>query len=153
VLRASDEQEPEGTAALGPQPGLDGLEGLLAQVRQAGLPVTLTTYGRPRRLPPAVELSAYRIVQEALTNVLKHAGPATAQVSVRYEEDGLTLQVSDDGRGAAADLSGGPVPGSGHGLVGMGERVALFDGALSTGPRTGGGFEVRAHIPVPAEAS
>jgi signal transduction histidine kinase len=152
VLRASDEQEPGDVDALGPQPGLDALDGLMAQVRQAGIPVTLTTSGRPRRLPPAVELSAYRIVQEALTNVLKHAGPAAAQVCLRYQDEGLTLRVSDDGRGAAANLSGGPVPGSGHGLVGMGERVALFGGELSTGPRAGGGFEVRAHLPLPAES-
>jgi signal transduction histidine kinase len=151
VLRSSDEQEPGDNGGLGPQPGLDALDGLVAQVREAGLPVTLTTSGQPRRLPPAVELSAYRIVQEALTNVLKHAGPATAQVCVRYQDDGLALRVSDDGRGAAAALSASSLPGSGHGLVGMGERVALFGGELSAGPRAGGGFEVRAHLPLPVE--
>jgi signal transduction histidine kinase len=153
VLRASDGPGPQAAGALGPQPGMDALESLLTQVRQAGLPVTLTTSGAPRRLPPDVELSAYRIVQEALTNVLKHAGPATAMVAVGYQDDGLSLQVSDDGRGAAAALGAGTLPGSGHGLVGMGERVALFGGALRTGPRAGGGFEVRAHIPVPAEST
>jgi signal transduction histidine kinase len=138
---------------LDPQPGLDALEGLVAQVRRAGLTVTLTTSGEPRRLPPAIELSAYRIVQEALTNVLKHAGPARAAVAVGYQDDTLVLDVTDDGRGAAAGLDHPAVPGSGHGLVGMRERVALFGGQLSTGPRAGGGFGVRARIPVRREAS
>jgi signal transduction histidine kinase len=163
VLRASDGGEPADADRpdadpldpdpLDPQPGLDALDGLVAQVRQAGLTVSLTTSGEPRRLPPAIELSAYRIVQEALTNVLKHAGPARAAVAVGYRDDALVLDVTDDGRGAAAGLDHQPVPGSGHGLVGMRERVALFGGQLSTGPRAGGGFAVRAQIPVQREAS
>ena len=156
VLRAGDsDRDGDGgdLYPLDPQPGLDALEGLVAQVRQAGLTVSLTTSGEPRRLPPAIELSAYRIVQEALTNVLRHAGPARAAVAVGYQDDALVLDVTDDGRGAAAGLADPPVPGSGHGLVGMRERVALFDGQLSTGPRPGGGFAVRARIPVRREAS
>jgi signal transduction histidine kinase len=158
VLRASDGAEPADpdrldADRLDPQPGLDALEGLVAQVRQAGLTVSLTTSGEPRRLPPAIELSAYRIVQEALTNVLRHAGPARAAVAVGYRDDELVLDVTDDGRGAAAGLDHLPVPGSGHGLVGMRERVALFGGRLSTGPRAGGGFAVRARIPLRREAS
>jgi signal transduction histidine kinase len=148
VLRTSDDEEPAGAEPLGPQPGLDRLDTLVAQVRQAGLPVTLTTSGTPRRLSPAVELSAYRIVQEALTNVLKHAGPAQVEVAVRYQDDGLVLRVTDDGRGAASSLATERLPSSGHGLVGMRERVSLFGGELSVGPRAGGGFEVRARIPV-----
>jgi signal transduction histidine kinase len=158
VLRTGDGAEPADADRLDadpldPQPGLDALEGLVAQVRQAGLAVSLTTSGEPRRLPPAIELSAYRIVQEALTNVLRHAGPARAEVAVGYRDDALVLDVTDDGRGAAAGLDHPPVPGSGHGLVGMRERVALFGGQLSTGPRAGGGFAVRAQIPVQREAS
>jgi signal transduction histidine kinase len=158
VLRTGDGAEPADADRLDadpldPQPGLDALEGLVTQVRQAGLAVTLTRSGEPRRLPPAIELSAYRIVQEALTNVLRHAGPARAEVAVGYRDDALVLDVTDDGRGAAAGLDHPPVPGSGHGLVGMRERVALFGGQLSTGPRAGGGFAVRAQIPVQREAS
>jgi signal transduction histidine kinase len=157
VLRAGDGADPADAGPrdpdpLDPQPGLDALEGLVAQVRRAGLPVTLTVSGEPRRLPPVIELSAYRIVQEALTNVLKHAGPAQAAVAVGYRDDTLVLDVTDDGRGAAAGLDHPAAPGSGHGLVGMRERVALFGGELSTGPRAGGGFGVRARIPVQREA-
>jgi signal transduction histidine kinase len=149
VLRASSETADAGedaaTEALGPQPGLDRLPALVEQMRQAGVAVDVTVRGASRALPPAVALSAYRIVQEALTNVLKHAGPASARVLVEYGDAGVVLSVTDDGRGAAANLSG-PAP-RGHGLVGMRERAALFGGELAAGPRPGGGFEVRARIP------
>jgi signal transduction histidine kinase len=123
---------------LAPQPGLDDLPRLVAQVREAGLPVELEVEGERRELPVGIELSAYRIVQEALTNALKHAGEARATVRVRYGDDSLELEISDDGAGAAA-----PVEGGGHGLVGMRERVALYGGR-----RQDGGFAVRVLLPV-----
>ena len=152
VLRGGGETGPdwEEASSYGPQPGLERLDELVAQVRAAGLPVTLRLEGNRRRLGPTVDLSAFRIVQEALTNVLKHAGPSRAEVVVRYGEHELELTVSDDGRGAAAvlDPRRGGLSGSGHGLVGMRERVALFDGELSAGPRPGGGYQVRARLPL-----
>jgi signal transduction histidine kinase len=145
VLRAEGTDD---AGLSGPQPGLDRLDALVDQVRQAGVPVTLAVTGDPGRLPQAVQLSAYRIVQEALTNVLKHAGPASAAVTVECEDSLLCLRIEDNGRGAAAGLGRSTLPSFGHGLVGMRERVALFDGELTAGPRTGGGWEVRARIPV-----
>jgi signal transduction histidine kinase len=129
-----------------PQPGMDGLARLLDQVRDAGLPVELAVEGRPRRLAPGVDLSAYRIVQEALTNTLKHAGPAAAQVRVCYTDDVLEIRVKDDGRGSSLESGNGRSPG--QGLVGMRERVALFGGELKAGPKTGGGYEVVATLPI-----
>ncbi len=132
----------EGDApALAPQPGIAQLDTLLDHVREAGLPVDLVVEGRPRPLPPGVDLSAYRIVQEALTNALKHAGPARARVVLRFAEEDVELEIADDGRGP----SGGR--GDGHGLAGMTERVALFGGELDTGPSNGRGFRVRARLP------
>jgi signal transduction histidine kinase len=139
MLRADDE-----AMALAPQPSLDQLEGLVTQVRDAGLPVELRIQGARRALPPGVDVSAYRIVQEALTNALKHAGPARARVSIRYEADALELEIADTGTGADA-VNGA---GSGHGLVGMRERVAVFGGELDSGPHSGGGFTVRARLPL-----
>jgi signal transduction histidine kinase len=135
-------QDAPGDAAFAPQPGLRELDALLDTMRAAGVPVEAVTEGEPRDLPPGVDLTAYRLIQEALTNVLRHAGPAHASVTLRYAPDGLEVRVADDGRGSV------PGDGRGHGLVGMRERVALFDGSLETGPRAGGGFEVRAWIPV-----
>jgi signal transduction histidine kinase len=138
MLRADDE-----TLALAPQPSLAGLEALAEQVREAGLPIELRIEGEPRELPPGIDLSAYRIVQEALTNVLKHAGPrASARVLVRYGEDQVEVEVADDGSGDA-DAEGG-----GHGLLGMRERVTVFGGAFESGPRPDGGFAVRAYLPL-----
>jgi signal transduction histidine kinase len=111
-------------------------------VRDAGLPVEVRIDGAPRELAPGVDLSAYRIVQEALTNALKHANPAQARVLVRYGDDLLELEVADTGAGAS---NGG---GSGHGLAGMRERVAVFGGELESGPRSGGGYSVRATLPL-----
>jgi signal transduction histidine kinase len=151
VLRGGAGLEPDGEVAgsYGPQPGLERVEELVAQVRSAGVPAELRLEGTPRPLGPAMELSAFRIVQEALTNVLKHAGAAHAEVLVRYGEREVELAVSDDGRGAAAALGAeGDATGSGHGLVGMRERVALFDGELTAGPRPGGGYQVRARLPL-----
>jgi signal transduction histidine kinase len=136
VLRADD-------GPLAPQPGLAGLGTLLADVRAAGLPVELTIEGQPAELPPGVDLAAYRIVQEALTNVVKHAGRASARVRLGYAPSSIAIEVTDDGRGAAAE----PGPdGAGHGLLGMRERVALYGGALETGPRPAGGFRVYATL-------
>jgi signal transduction histidine kinase len=139
VLRDED-----GTAALKPQPGLADLEQLVAGVRDAGLPVTLRIEGDPCRLPQAVDLSAFRIVQEALTNALKHAGPAHAEVVVRYEPGSVALEILDSGAG---DVNG---DGTGHGLVGMRERVAMFGGEFRAGRLENGGFGVHARLPLGA---
>jgi signal transduction histidine kinase len=133
----------EPAAELSPQPGLAGIEALVEQVREAGLPVALRVDGTPGPLDTGVALAIYRIVQEALTNALKHAGTATAQVRLSFGVYWLIVEVFDTGRG--------PAPGSdhvGHGLVGMRERVALYGGTLRTGPRPGGGFRVYAKIPM-----
>jgi signal transduction histidine kinase len=142
MLRRDDEE-----IALAPQPSLRHLNALAAQVREAGLPVELSIEGEPVELPPGVDLSAYRIVQEALTNALKHAGPATARVVVRYGAHDLDLEIADTGAGE--DQS----DGSGHGLTGMRERVSLYGGKIEAGPRVGGGFAVRARLPINSERS
>ncbi|MFU8871472.1 sensor histidine kinase [Micromonospora sp. SL4-19] len=133
----------EPAAELAPQPGLTGIEALVEQVREAGLPVTLRVDGAPGPMEEGVALTVYRIVQEALTNALKHAGAATALVRLTVTDDFLAVEVTDTGRGPgpAADRIG-------HGLVGMRERVALYGGILRTGPRTGGGFRVYARLPL-----
>jgi signal transduction histidine kinase len=128
-----------------PQPSLRGLEDLVAQVRSAGLPVRLETAGDLSALPAGVDLAAYRIVQEALTNVLKHAGAATATVCVRHCGGVLEVEVCDDGRGG-----GDGIPGTGHGLVGMRERAALYGGGVETGDLPGGGYRVQARLTVAA---
>jgi signal transduction histidine kinase len=132
----------DATDPLTPQPGLDDLPTLVAQVREAGLTVQLEVEGERRELPVGIELSAYRIVQEALTNALKHAGKAQASVHVRYGVDSLELEIVDDGAGAPAPVSSG-----GHGLVGIRERVALYGGRLDAGRRPSGGFAVRVLLP------
>ena len=128
---------------LAPQPGLADLPRLVTQVRAAGLPVELHVDGERREVPVGIELSAYRIVQEALTNALKHAGDARASVHVRYTSDSLELEIADDGTGTSAH-----VPSGGHGLVGMRERVALYGGRLDAGQRPSGGFAVRVLLPI-----
>jgi signal transduction histidine kinase len=140
-------REDSAPAALAPQPSLRELPNLISHVAESGLAVTLATEGPPRDLPAAVGLSAYRIVQEALTNALKHAGPsASAVVRVRYGDDEVEIEVADDGRGAS--VTGIANGASGHGLLGMRERAGLFGGDLTAGPRAGGGFVVRARLPV-----
>jgi signal transduction histidine kinase len=129
--------------SLAPQPGLDDLPALIAQVRESGLLVELQVEGDRRELPVGIELSAYRIVQEALTNALKHAGEAQAIVHVRYGRDSLELEIVDDGLGAATSVASG-----GQGLVGMRERVALYGGRLDAGLRPSGGFAVRVLLPI-----
>jgi signal transduction histidine kinase len=128
-----------------PQPGLANLDKLLEQSRAAGLDVRLAVEGEPRELSQSLDLSAFRIVQEALTNVLKHAGPARASVTVGYRPQALELSVVDSGDDAPGERPAG-VPG-GHGLVGMRERVAMFGGTLTARPRAGRGFEVNAVLP------
>ncbi|HXH97097.1 MAG TPA: ATP-binding protein, partial [Gaiellaceae bacterium] len=137
VLRSGDDG-----LALHPQPGVADLEQLVVSIREAGVPVELLLAGAPVPLPQGIDLSVYRIAQEALTNVLRHAGPARAQVTVRYRDAAVELEVVDDGSG------GGNGGGTGHGLVGIRERVAMFGGELEAGPREGRGFAVRARLPV-----
>ena len=138
-------EEGEG-AARAPQPGVATLRTLVEQVRSAGLPVELTVEGEPVRLPPGVDLSAYRIVQEALTNALRHGGnPAHAWVAVRYGDDDVEIEVANDGRSESNGEA------TGHGLVGMRERVAMCGGELRAGPREGGGFRISARLPVSAD--
>jgi signal transduction histidine kinase len=138
-----DDAEP---AARSPQPGIGTLPALVDQVRRSGLPVELTIEGAPVQLPAGVDLSAYRIVQEALTNTLRHAGPAHAWVAVRYAGEDVEIEVANDGASNDGD-------GTGHGLVGMRERVALCGGELVSGPREGGGFRIAARLPVTGGAA
>jgi signal transduction histidine kinase len=137
----------DGARDLAPAPGLGALDDLAARVTEAGVPVDLRIDGEHPALPAGVDLAAYRIVQEALTNVLKHAGPARATVSVRYHDDAVRLVITDDGRGAAPSGNGNGEGGhTGHGIVGMRERAELYGGSLSAGPRPGGGFRVTATL-------
>ena len=147
VLRV-EEDAPD--APVEPQPGVARLETLAEQLRDAGLAVDLTLTGDAVTLDPGVDLTVYRIVQEALTNVLKHAGRATARVVVSFTADSVDLEVSDDGRGPRPADESRP---DGHGLVGMRERVSLYGGRLHTGPRAAGGFLVRARIPLETTAA
>ena len=142
MMRGDDEQ-----VALAPAPSLTQLDSLLEHVRAAGLPVEVHVTGAPTRLPPGVDLSAYRIVQEALTNVLKHAGPARARVTVSYADNDLGLEIADDGPGPR-----GTVDHHGHGLLGMRERVALHGGSLRSGARPGGGYAVSVRLPLKPSA-
>jgi len=139
VLRQADDADP-----VQPAPGLAQLDALVEGARRAGLPITLTVTGPPFPLPAAVDLAAYRIVQESLTNVIRHAGPAVATVSVSYHPDELDIDVTDTGHGPPAS------PGStaGHGQAGMRERAAAVGGTVQTGPCPGGGYQVTARLPV-----
>lgn len=139
LLRQADETEPTQ-----PTPGLDPvhLDSLLAGARQAGLATTLVVNGDRRRLNAAIDLAAYRIIQESLTNAIRHAGPASATITLDYRPDALLLEISDTGRGARIGTGGG------HGLIGMRERAAAAGGSLEAGPALDGGFRVRAHLPL-----
>jgi signal transduction histidine kinase len=142
----SDGPDTAATADLTPQPGLNRLEALVSGVRQAGMPVELTVAGQRRPVPPGVELAAYRVVQEALTNTVKHASGATADVVVDYTADHLRVEVTDTGGSPSASVSSG----DGRGLIGLRERLALYGGTLQTGPRPRGGYRVKALIPLEA---
>jgi signal transduction histidine kinase len=137
LLRQNDDE-----LVLAPQPSLTRIDELVSGLRASGLPVEVTVEGDPAPLPPGVDVSAYRIVQEALTNALKHAGPARAHVFLRYGPDDLELEILDDGAGTG---NGG---GSGHGLAGIRERVAVIGGELDSGHRPEGGYSVRARLPL-----
>jgi signal transduction histidine kinase len=145
VLKDPDREHD--TGAFAPPPSLRQLDQLVESTRAAGLPVSVELRGLPDRLPEAVDASAYRILQEALTNVLRHAGPASATVQVRHEHGTLLLHVTDDGVGGG-HLQPGADARSGWGLIGMRERAALFGGEVRAGPRQGGGFEVVARLPL-----
>ena len=138
ILRSEDKQ-----LAIGPQPGLGSLQSLVEQVRASGLPVQLRIEGEPVHLPAGIDLSAYRIVQEALTNAVKHASATSAEVVIHYQSRALELDILDNGPGQTVNGNG-----SGHGLVGMRERVALYGGTLETGTRNGGGYAVHARLPL-----
>jgi signal transduction histidine kinase len=133
-------EEPAG--ALAPPVGLDQVDRLIAHVRQAGLPVQLEVHGAPAKLPAGVDISAYRIIQEGLTNALKHAGPIPTTVTLDYGHDALEVEIADEGSGPG----GGSLDGSGQGLIGMRERVALHGGTLEAGQKAGGGYVVRARL-------
>lgn len=134
-------------AALTPQPGLDELPALLAHAHEAGLEVSISIEGERRALPAGADLVAYRIIQEAITNVLRHSGTATAQLKLGFGDRELALEILDSGRGASRSTFS---DGAGHGLAGIRERVALYDGRTETGPRAEGGFAVRAWLPLSA---
>jgi signal transduction histidine kinase len=137
-------REPDEEAGLAPQPGISDLGALAASVQAVGLPVNLVIDGDLAGLPATVDVSVYRIVQEALTNVLKHAGPARADVTIGCAQHAVTIEVTDNGTAEP----GRPVPADGHGLAGMRERAAVFGGELAAGPRADGGFAVRARLPL-----
>jgi signal transduction histidine kinase len=126
-----------------PQPGMGTIDALLDGVRAAGLPVELEVEGESRELPAGVDLAAYRVIQESLTNALKYAGPAHAWVAVHWRDDALELEIANDGRSDGDGNGGG-----GHGLTGMRERVSLYGGVIDSGPRPGGGYVVRARLPL-----
>ncbi|CAL9515179.1 sensor histidine kinase [Streptomyces pilosus] len=147
VLRTGEHQE---AGEYVPQPDVRQIEDLVGQCRESGLPVDFKVEGTPRPLPSGVELTAYRIVQEALTNTRKHGGPnAGASVRLVYFDDGLGLLVEDDGKGAPHELyEEGGFDGQGHGLIGMRERVGMVGGTLDAGPRPGGGFRISVLLPL-----
>jgi signal transduction histidine kinase len=136
-------RRPEEAPALAPQPSLQHLERLVEQAREAGLPVDVQVEGEATELPAGVDLTAYRLVQEALTNTMKHAQATRAEVVVRYRDDAVELQVTDDGRGS----SDGTSESGGHGLVGMRERVTVYGGELEAGPVPEGGYRLRVRLP------
>ncbi|HEX7491047.1 MAG TPA: sensor histidine kinase [Candidatus Limnocylindrales bacterium] len=154
LLRAEDPQgtaeDDDGVFTRSPQPGMTDLEALAARTREAGVEVSLEVAGAPRHIPPGIELSAYRVAQEALTNTMRHAGPgSSATLRLLFEPGVLAVEVVDDGRGRPAmEAVERPHRGFGHGLVGMRERVALFGGRLETGPQPGGGYRVLARFPL-----
>jgi signal transduction histidine kinase len=153
LLCPVDGMQPRGEEPLRPQPGLDRLQPLIDRLAGAGLPVELTVSGRQRVLPPGVDLACYRVVQESLTNVMKHAGQARSTVRLDYRPYELVIDVSDGGRPGGAPPGvppGGPGPPGGRGLLGLSERVSLYGGAFEAGPRPAGGWRVTARLPLGA---
>ncbi|MFH8795493.1 sensor histidine kinase [Streptomyces sp. NPDC017941] len=150
MLRVLRAQEDDGVVPDAPMPGLARIEDMTDRVRAGGVPVEFRVTGTPRPIAPGVELCAYRVVQEALTNVLKHARHASATVELHYHRDRIEVSVTDDGEGVIPDRvrSGG-----GHGLIGMRERAKLYGGTISIGPRSAGGFAVRLTLPTSARAA
>jgi signal transduction histidine kinase len=150
VLRDADESQPRE-----PAPGLGQLERLIDATRQAGVPTLVMISGDRRSLPATVDLAAYRIVQESLTNVLRHAKAASAHVAISYAQDAMEISVDDDGRGHArisAAANGHQPKTPGHGILGMRERAHTLGGELEAGPRHDGGFRVRARLPVASDS-
>ena len=147
VLRERDGDA--GQAPLAPAPGLAELDTLVAQAAGAGVEVTVSLVGEPRRLPAAVDLAAYRVVQESLTNVVRHAGASRAEVAVRHTDGQVVVEVTDDGR-AGSGAGSGSGNGAGQGILGMRERARSLGGSLEAGPRPGGGFRVQAILPAGA---
>jgi signal transduction histidine kinase len=139
VLRDPDEE-----TGFAPQPGISELDTLAGTVRAAGLPVNLVISGDHAAVPAAVDVSVYRIVQEALTSVLKHAGPARADVTIGCAQEAVTIEITDNGTGQTHHQA----PAGGHGLAGIRERAAIFGGQFHAGPRPDGGFTVRARLPL-----
>ncbi|WP_199853864.1 sensor histidine kinase [Plantactinospora sp. BB1] len=142
----SDGTDPAATSGLTPQPGLDRVEALVQRVRDTGIPVELTVTGEPRPLLSGIELTAYRVIQEALTNTVKHATGATARVLVEYGTDELLVEATDSGGAPGVSAS----TGDGHGLIGLRERLAVYGGTLEAGRRLSGGYRVAARIPLEA---
>jgi signal transduction histidine kinase len=140
-------RDPGGGPTLAPQPSLSRVDVLVAHARETGLPVDLEIEGEPVFLPAGLDLTAYRLVQEGLTNAINHAAAAHAEVHVRYDDGHVEIEVSDDGQGTSRDA---PSNGGGHGLVGIRERVSIYGGELEAGPRPEGGFRLRARLPVRA---
>jgi signal transduction histidine kinase len=138
LLRQADEAD-----STTPAPGLAQIEALIESTCRAGLATTLTVTGNRHPLPPEIDLAAYRIVQESLTNAIRHAGPASAAVSLGYGDSELAIEVTDTGRGLT-----GTAPGGGHGLAGMRERAASVGGSVQAGPGRAGGFRVAARFPL-----
>nr|WP_273377649.1 histidine kinase [Actinopolymorpha pittospori] len=150
ALRSVDQSDTQSAGQLSPQAGVAELAPLLDRAREAGLEVELTVVGEPRPLPSSLDLAIYRVVQESLTNTLKHAGPTRAAVLLRYEPEAVVVGVTDDGNRKRSMVTARAVLPDrlGHGLVGMRERVTLNGGTLRTGSRAVGGFEVLAALPV-----
>jgi signal transduction histidine kinase len=145
-------QEGQTRGSLAPAPGLADLDSLVSQVQDAGLRVWIKVDGQRGPVPPSVDLSAYRIIQEALTNVIKHADCQSATVTICYRADSVTVEIADKGLAAPGARVVPAGNGSGHGIIGMRERVAVFSGQFTAGPRPDGGFRVRARFPVPEVA-
>jgi signal transduction histidine kinase len=141
----------QGPSDLAPQPGLGSLEPLVARAREAGLPVKLEIDGQPGRIPAGVELSAYRIVQEAITNVTRHAPGAMTRIDVHCLADRIELTVENDDPARVNGTPSTASSGRGHGLIGIRERASLYGGSVQAGPRAEGGFAVRARLPVEVE--